>query len=36
MLNGLLVAESLRVDTEFCTESRSVTRVVRRDVRQPE
>jgi hypothetical protein len=28
MLNGLLVAESLRVDTGFCAESLSVTWVV--------
>jgi hypothetical protein len=32
MLNGLLVAESLRLDTELCVESLSVTRVTRRDV----
>lgn len=28
MLNGLLVAESLRVDTGFCAESLTVTWVV--------
>ena len=32
MLNGLPVAESLRLDTELCVESLSVTRVKRRDM----
>jgi hypothetical protein len=32
MLNGLLVAESLRLGAELCVERLSVTRVTRRDV----
>jgi hypothetical protein len=31
MPNGLLAADSLRVDTEFCAESLTVTRLVRQD-----